>query len=870
MNKKGFIFLISWSIFTLLLLSCNKMDTYDVKSVIVLNNDWNFQMKGDTSWLPAQVPGCVHTDLLSNKKIQDPFFRDNEKDLQWIDKEDWIYACDFELNPDQINKNQIYLLFEGLDTYARVLLNGQPILDADNMFRIWQADIKDLVVEGTNNLEIEFLSPIRIGLKKLEELGYGLPAVNDQSENGGLGNKRVSVFTRKAPYHYGWDWGPRFVTSGIWRPVKLVMTNHPEIQDVHFKQVYISEKLANIDAVINLKASKTGNYKLIIESDKSSKKLTSSAVHVEEGTTQIVLPFLIKNPDLWWPNGMGEQNQYVFKTFLLKNDVIIDTLSHTIGLREIELVRKSDSIGASFYFRVNGKNVFSKGANYIPNDNFLNRVTDEKYEYIVKSAAEANMNMIRVWGGGIYENDIFYNLCDKYGLMVWQDFMFACSMYPGDDAFLENVRQEAIDNVKRLRNHASLALWCGNNEIDAAWCEGIPGCGWNWKEKYNKKQQKVIWHSYDTLFHHILPDIVEQFDGFSEYWPSSPQADWGVHASYESTSGDQHFWGVWHGKLPFSAFYDYVGRFMSEYGFQSFPSISSIKKFTLPEDWEVESDVMQSHQRSGKGNALIMKYMGDLYPIPEKFEDQIYLGQVLQAEGIKQAIHAHRAHKPYCMGTLYWQLNDCWPAASWSSIDYYNSWKALHYYVKKAYQSVILAFIPDSEDIIISICSDRFDNTKVKLKYAIKDFDGKTLEEKVVDSELNFEKSVIAARIDKDDLIDKYNTKEIYLEAQLIENKKILAKELYYLEPPKNLNLPSANIKVDIQKKANRLTIKLRSEKLARNVFLQINDDDVSFSDNYFNLLPGEELEINCKVNEDFILSENELEIITLNDILNQ
>ncbi|MBN2522354.1 MAG: glycoside hydrolase family 2 protein [Bacteroidales bacterium] len=868
MKKIEFVCIALIIVSATLVHSCDKMNPHDVKTIINLNKDWNFQMKGDTSWLPAEVPGCVHTDLIYNKKINDPFYRNNEKDLQWIDKEDWIYSCNFILDHNQINKKQIYLLFEGLDTYAKVFLNDQLILETDNMFRTWRKDVKEYVVEGKNHLRIEFCSAIDIGLEKLNKLGYGLPAVNDQSEIGGLENKKVSVFTRKAPYHFGWDWGPRFVTSGIWRPVKLILTNHSEIQTVHFKQVYVSKEEANVDALVVIHATKPGRYKIDIESGNNRSFMTSS-FSFEEGIHEVMLPFLIKDPELWWPNGMGKQYLYTFKTILSKNDTIIDTLSNKIGLREIELVREPDSLGKSFYFRVNGKNVFAKGANYIPNDNFLSRVTKDKYENIIGSAAEANMNMIRVWGGGIYENDIFYDLCDKYGLMIWQDFVFACSMYPGDDDFLENVRQEAIDNVKRLRNHASLALWCGNNEIDAAWCEGVPNCGWHWKEKYSEKQRKEIWHSYDTLFHKILPKVVELYDGILAYWPSSPQADWGVHASYESTSGDQHFWGVWHGKLPFSAFYDHVGRFMSEYGFQSFPSMTSIKKFTKPEDRDIESDVMLSHQRSGKGNALIVKYMEDLYPVPEEFNKLLYLGQVLQAEGIKQAIHAHRAHKPYCMGTLYWQLNDCWPAASWSSIDYYLSWKALHYYVKKAFQPVIIAFIPDNKNVIISVSNDNYEKEAVILSYRIRNFKGEILEENAVESELAPEKSIIAATIAKKSIADHFNLRDIFLEARLLKNDKVIAQELYFFEVPKNLNLPESNIDCTVHKKGETIHVELKSNQLVRNLFLYYENEDIHFSDNYFNLLPGEKVIVSCFVNKDTELDVNKLKMISLNDILN-
>jgi beta-mannosidase len=517
---------------------------------------------------------------------------------------------------------------------------------------------------------------------------------------------------------------------------------------------------------------------------------------------------------------------------------------------------------------VNGRPVFAKGANYIPNDNFLPRVNIEKYEEIVGSAAKANMNMLRVWGGGIYENDIFYDLCDKYGILVWQDFMFACSMYPGDDAFLENVYREAVDNVIRLRNHASIALWCGNNEIDGAWCEGDMNCGWGWKQRYTPEQRKEIWHSYDTLFHKILPDIVQTYDGLRDYWPSSPQADWGEHASYRNTSGDMHYWGVWHGKEPFSEFYKVVARFMSEYGFQSFPDLGSVKRFTLPDDWNIDSEVMMAHQRSGLGNRRIVEYMRELYPVPDEFSDLLYVGQVLQAEGIKQAIHAHRAQKPYCMGTLYWQLNDCWPAASWSGIDYYTSWKALHYYAKRAYAPVILAFIPDEDDVIISICSDDPGSRNAQLYYAIKDFEGNTLYEQVLGSKINADKAVIAARLPKEEIFDNYNTREIYLEASLLDGEEILARDIYFFQAAKDLHLPLVEIQTEISEKKGYYEVNLSSNKLARNVYLSMDSCDVNFSDNYFDLLPGETKTVSCKsVNSGKELS-SDLQIKVLNDLL--
>ncbi len=849
--------------------SCRTPLEYNINEHINLDTNWSFMMRGDSEWLAAEVPGCVHTDLLRNNKIPQPFYRNNEKQLQWIDKKDWIYQCSFQLDSTHLLHNKVLLNFEGLDTYTRIFLNNQLILETDNMFRNYLKDITQFVVSGDNTLRIEFISPIKKGLKKLEALGYGLPAANDLSEIGGLGDKKVSVFTRKAPYHYGWDWGPRFVTSGVWRPVELIFVDKARIDNVYYNQSLVNTDKAIIDAIFEVDAVITGEYSLEICQGKNSEIIGSTSVNLESGINSITIPVSIEHPQLWWPNGMGAQYRYQFKARLSQNNEIIDTVSNLVGLRSVELIRDPDSIGKSFYFRVNGKNVFAKGANYIPNDNFLNRVTTEKYEYVIKSAAESNMNMLRVWGGGIYENDIFYDLCDRYGIMLWQDFMFACSMYPGDDAFLENVRQEAIDNVKRLRNHASIVLWCGNNEIDAAWCEGNMNCGWGWKQRYTPKQRKVIWHSYDTLFHKILPDIVETYDQTRAYWPSSPTADWGIHASYDSKMGDVHYWGVWHGNEPFSNYFKYIGRFMSEYGFQSFPDMQSIKKFTLPHDWNLDSEVLLSHQRSGYGNSRIIDYMKKLYPVPNEFSLLLYLSQVMQAEAIKSAILAHRANKPYCMGSLYWQLNDCWPAASWSSIDYYESWKALQYFAKKAFAPVTISFFPDGEIVRIFINSDLNNNKQVQAHLTLKEFSGKVLSDETKGTILDHEKAMEIYTMNVRKLQEKFNTDEIFLQVDVLEGETQLASDIYLFEIPKNLKLPETNITAMIKTEGENLVVELSSEKLAKNVYLWIDNCNSRFSDNYFDILPGDKKIVtlpHCGQE----INENEVHIMTLNTILQQ
>jgi beta-mannosidase len=582
------------------------------------------------------------------------------------------------------------------------------------MFRTWTVDIKNKLKPGENELWVLFDSPTRRGLEELKKFGFQLAADNDQSENGEMGSDRVSPYIRKAPYHFGWDWGPRLVTSGIWKPVKLRAWSTGRIENVNIVTESLTEKSAAIKVIVEGNFERTGEYSLRISLDKLP--IYNGTWNTEHGTWNMNIPITIENPIFWQPNGLGDQKLYSFNIELLSEDKILDSKEIKTGLRLVKLIQEPDpdGQGKSFYFEVNGNPIFAKGANYIPNDIFLNRVSPEKYEFIVKSAADANMNMLRVWGGGIYENDIFYDLCDKYGIMVWQDFMFACAMYPGNKEFLDNVRLEAVDNVKRLRNHPCIVLWCGNNEIEAAWGPYDEKRGWGWKQRYTDEQKAIIWQAYDTLFHKILPGVISNDDPGRPYWHSSPSAGMGQLASYETKSGDMHYWGVWHGLHPFTDFRKYKARFMSEYGFQSFPEFNSVKKYTLPEDYNIESEVMMAHQRSGIGNLRIKQYMAEDYKIPEDFEQFLYIGQLLQAEAIKLAIESHRADMPYCMGSLYWQINDCWPVASWSGIDYYGRWKALHYFVKEAFKPTILVCSEEGDLVQIKMVSDEEDNGNLK------------------------------------------------------------------------------------------------------------------------------------------------------------
>ena len=680
-------------------------------SVLVreLHKNWTFQEKNSNKWFPATVPGCVHTDLMANGIIEDPFYRLNESKVQWIDKKDWIYQNSFDVNEYDIELQNHELRFEGLDTYATVYLNDSIILESNNMHRTYNVDVKPFLKIGKNILRIILESPIIKGLELYNSLNYTIPvSANDQAERGEVEEgKRVNVFTRKAAYHYGWDWGPRLVTSGIWRPVILNSWNDFRIKDFNIKYSFDGPTFISVNTTIE-SSIKTPNANIIIKLNDSI--AYSSDLKLVLGEKKHVSHFKIDNPKLWWPNGMGEQYLYDFKVKVEYNNT--KTLANQkLGLRTIVLEVKDSTHSPNFFFKVNGLPTFAKGVNYIPQDIFLPRVTNKDYIKLLSAASDANMNMIRVWGGGVYEDDRFYEICDSLGLMVWQDFMFACAMYPGDSSFLENVRLEAIDNYNRLKKHTCMALWCGNNENLAAWKR------WGWEKTAIKKQSKdiadKIWHDYDTLFHHILPKVVYDYypehgygrnNNWTDYWASSSSAAEGIPESYKT--GDTHYWGVWWGKEPFENFNSKISPFMSEYGFQSFTEFSSFQEFASFEDTNMYSEVMKSHQRSSIGNKTIEEYMAREFKTPKNFESLLYVSQILQAEGIRTAIEAHRRNKATCMGSLYWQLNDCWPGASWSGIDYYGKLKALHYNVKNAFKPVIISHEFIDSNLQVSVVSD--------------------------------------------------------------------------------------------------------------------------------------------------------------------
>ena len=835
-------------------MSCNSSSS---KKSRILNDKWTFKCTSDSIWRPATVPGTVHTDLLNNNVIENPFFRINEHNLQWIDKENWEYKTSFFISENDIKFQNINLNFNGLDTYSTVYLNDSLLFSSENMFLRYFVDVKRNVKVGENSLKVVFKSPIKEGIKKHDSTDYIVPVSGNDLANIGKvkEDKKVSIFSRKAPYHFGWDWGPRLVTSGIWRPIELKLWNGPVISDIHINQIAIDDVAKMI---ANIEVSSDKNNSVLLDLFVNQEKVIQQKGIVKKGKNEISIPFQIENPKRWWPNGMGEQVLYDVK-IKVSTANSIDSNTLKIGLREIELVQKPDSIGAAFYFKINGIPTFAKGANYIPQDVFLPRVNMEKYKHILSSAKAANMNMIRVWGGGVYESDLFYDLCDSLGLMVWQDFMFACSMYPDNKAFFNSISQEAIDNVRRLRNHPSVVLWCGNNEVLSAWKR------WGWEKEAINNQSKeiaaVLWKTYETIFHEILPNTVHKYSPQTPYWSASPSASKGVKSS--NFSGDMHYWGVWWGGEPFSAYENQIPRFMSEYGFQSFPEYNSVKKYTNETDHSIYSDVMKSHQRSSIGNKTIEKYLLRNYNKPKNFESFLYVSQLLQGYGIRLGAEAHRRNRERCMGSLYWQLNDCWPVASWSSIDYYGNWKALHYEIKKAFSNVIVSHNIDGDTLSCYLVSDSVNPFDGKLMVGVLDFNGMEIKSFKKNVKVTPNSSVKEFKIS----IKDFDKSTSFIKASLYSKNKIIAASNYFLTPFKLLNLKKPDIEFEIIKNSDEFELIFESNFLAIDVFLSL-EKDCSFSDNYFDLIPGETKRVFLKIDEEIdekYLYKN-LKIVTLAD----
>lgn len=822
---------------------------YQKPQVCTLHSDWTFCQVGDTLWSDAKVPGTIHQDLINHNRIPNPFYGMNEEAVQWVENEDWMYRTSFVVTEEQLNRDAAVLELDGLDTYADVFLNGALILRSDNMFVGHKVSVKSVLRKGENRLLIRFRSAVKEALPQWETNGFDYPADNDHS------SKRVSIYTRKAPYSYGWDWGIRLATCGIWRPVRLVFSDVARIEDYYVHQASVSASKADVDnrlEITNVTSQPVSALlKVAYHYTASDTKEVQKQIELRPGENTVSLPVMVDNPHLWMPNGWGEPSLYKFTASVSVDGVEVASQERQVGLRSIRVVMEDDEHGKSFYFEVNGYPMFAKGANFIPDDALLPNVTPERYKRIFEDVKAANMNMLRVWGGGIYEDDKFYDEADRNGILIWQDFLFACTTYPHDPLFLKRVEAEAEYNIKRLRGHASLAMWCGNNEI----YEGVRY--WGWKNKYTAEAFAEMNRGYDVLFRQLLPDMVKRFDSDRFYMHGSPyEANWGRPESWKIA--DSHNWGTWYGRKPFESFDSEIPRFMSEYGFQAFPEMKTIRTFAEEKDFELESPVMNAHQKATIGNALIKQTMGLYYKVPAKFEDLVYVGLVLQGQGMRHGIEAHRRNRPYCMGSLFWQLNDSWPVVSWSSIDYYGNWKAMQYQSQRAFAPVLINAIKEGDDLCVYLISDELqDRDDVRLTVELMDFDGKSHGKWTQNGKLTANTSMLFLKKRVDEFLSKQDAATSFLRFTLkAKNGAALADEVFYFAYPKDQKLPEARIETSVKKRGEAIEMTLKTDKLARDIFIEVPVQGVRFSDNFFDLLPGQRKKITITSPEGYSLKD--------------
>ena len=829
-----------------------------------LASGWEFRQHVDTSvppaaagspagvaesaqWHAAEVPGCVHTDLLANKLIPDPYYRDNESKLQWIENADWEYRNTIQATPELLRRENIELVFEGLDTYADVFINGKQVLSADNMFREWRVDLKPVLKPGPNSILVVFHSVFPIAAKAKAADRWSSQTDED-----------IKNYVRKAAYEYGWDWGPRFVTSGIWRPVYIESWDSARISNVFIEQKSITKESAFLNAQVEVTSSTPGPAEINVAYTDGAKSQSASApATLHTGVNIICLPIRIENPDLWYPNGYGAQTLYTFTAQLRVAKKLADETSVKTGLRSVVLRRDYDQWGRSFEFVVNGIPIFAKGSDVIPFDSFPTRVTTQMYRQVLQAAHDTHMNIIRQWGGGYYETPEFYDMCDALGIMVWQDFQFAT---PIPWSIHENAAAEAEYQVRRLRNHPSIVIFVGNNELE--WGFDAFGAE-SWMNKLTEEGRVRMWKEYMALFSGILPATMSGLYPEEPYWPASPSANYEWPPNSDE-SGDVHDWEVWHGPPeptadnpnsvagpPASAYEKVFPRFMSEFGFQSFPEMRTIDSFTLPEDRSPLSPVMNDHQKNHRisGNLRIKDYMQRDYPQPKDFPSFVYMSQVQQADTVKLGAEHLRRNRPRTMGSIFWQLNDCWPVVSWASVDYYGRWKALQYYAARFYNDLLVSPHQENGQVAVYIVSDRTAPATGTVHVRLLNFDGTVLLDKSQPVSIPALSSQVYLQIPMEDFLHAtgYDPQKSFLSAELTVGDQVVSTNTLFFASYKDLQLPVPKITTDLTQAGGAYNLHLSSNVFARDVYVSLGDNDATYSDNYFDLLPGQSVDITIK-----------------------
>ncbi|MEM7111802.1 MAG: glycoside hydrolase family 2 protein [Chloroflexota bacterium] len=805
-------------------------------NIISLNGRWDFQQQGQNDWQAATVPGTVHTDLLTAGEIPDPFYRTNEKDLFWIGESDWSYRRTFEVSETFLAQTHILLRCDGLDTLATISLNGIELGQTDNQFRTYEFDAKPHLRVGDNILLIHFAAPSTYGQQRLTE--RNLPAWGAGVDKIAGGN-----WLRKSPCNFGWDWGPMVPTVGIWRDIALVGYDTARLIDIHIQQHHHDDGLVTLDCEVALESANT-DADLTVAFDLRLNGQTIDSATVACSQNGCAVSLVVETPALWWPNGMGEQPLYRLDIQLQHQQQTIDAQAKRIGLRTLALVREPDEWGESFYFACNGVPFFAKGANWIPTDSFVTRITGEHYERILQTAVSANMNMLRVWGGGIYEPDVFYDLCDEMGICIWQDFIFGCATYPTFDAdWMATVEVEAVQNIKRIRHHACLALWCGNNELE----QGLVGDTWT--------ASTMSWHDYSRLYDQLLPRLVAEHDPQTDYWPSSPHTPLGNRLNFnDPTNGDAHLWSVWHGKEPFEWYRTCEHRFNSEFGFQSFPEPRTIYSFTEPADRNVTSQVMEHHQRSGIGNQTIIHYMLDWFKLPTSFESTVWLSQILQGMAIKYACEHWRRSMPRGMGTLYWQLNDCWQVASWSSVDYFGRWKTLHYMARDFFAPLLVSGLDDWEKgtVEIHVTSDLLEEKMGEVDWQLTTATGEPIERGTLPVAIAANGNTVVETLDLKTAVSQYGPNNLLLWLDLTVDDTIVSTNLVLMARPKHLLLEEPHVQTAVSPlSSTQFTVTLTTKRPALWAWLELPHHNASYSNNFVHLAPNEPTTIIITLEDD-------------------
>ncbi len=809
------------------MVSVTDMTTRNPASVIAfpLNNQsgnaWTLtRPQTGESW-PGSVPGNVYTDLIRAGVLPEINYRDNEATMQWIDEEAWEYSCQFELNAEQLAPEEIHLVCEGLDTLAKVSLNDQLVLEAANMFREWRVNAKPLLQAGSNFLRIRFDSPLTMMHKGRDERFLWEANIYYDKHHGGRG------YLRKMACAFGWDWGPVAPIAGIWKPIRLELINGPRLAGVYVWQNHEDRRCH-----LAVECEVAGEYAKIAGKLFLRGTEIAAAVSYDQATVELV----VDAPELWQPAGLGEQPLYDLEIEVSSTDGRTDKWTRRIGLRKLELVRERDKAGESFFFRVNDEPVFCKGANWVPESVFLTELKEENTRQLLEDMVAANMNMVRVWGGGIYESETFYDLCDELGILVWQDFMFACGMYPSWDAeFRAEIDREAEDNIRRLRHHACLALWCGNNEL----------------EQFVVGHHGYKWEEYLPLFDETLAATCQRFDPQTPYWPASPHSPLGDRMQSNSyDSGDAHLWSVFFGQEPIESQREWRCRFMSEYGFQSFPEMRTIETYSLPEDRYLNSYIMDYHQRSQMGNRTIASYILDWFQPPRSFEEFVILSQFCQTLCVRYAAEHLRRLQPHSMGVLYWQVNDIWPCASWSSIDCYGRWKALHYEAVRFFAPVMVSI---EEEAIKGTARLHLSNQlpragRFHTRWQVTDTDGNVRLESEKEVETAGQSGVDLTTLDCTPLLTDNFVHDLLIWVWASEEGKVVSRNCTGLARPKHLTLTEPGIEAEFFEDAEGQGVRLRASKPALYVFLQpTGETDMWFSDNYFHLHPAEPREIRVR-----------------------